>query len=77
MCNLKIFFLLVFLFFPIRVAAESVCDVEKCNNDCFSIGMELKSCYAPYCIPVCGPLEVPKDIFPASVPKENKLSNLP
>ncbi len=71
-------FILLF-FFPLAVSlisafkanAADICDVDKCRNDCNEIGLPLRSCKAPTCIPVCGPLDEPSEMFPVLVPIES------
>lgn len=50
--------------------AKDSCDLDKCRSDCNEIGMPLRSCNAPTCIPVCGPLDEPSEMFPVIIPTE-------
>lgn len=76
MIRISLIYLSVFLF-PINVFigleanAKDACDLDKCRNDCNEIGMPLRSCKAPTCIPVCGPLDEPSEMFPVLVPVES------
>lgn len=59
------------IFYFSDVLASENCDIDKCRNDCNEIGLPLRSCKAPICIPVCGPLDEPSEVFPVAVPVES------
>ena len=66
--------LFLYLAFASRVSAKDSCDLDKCRSDCNEIGMPLRSCKAPTCIPVCGPLDEPSEVFPVIVPVKSSES---